>query len=345
MSHLDSDDVFPKRALSFFHVLFVPLGIELLQHQSEHTLGQQEPSKILCCSTHLSQTMGSHFRMLVLFCSLELFASCCLAWERCSSSPALASFTKKKFHSSFILLECCFYTVFNTCHIFVPQDFGAGEARSSLQPGCLPVAVHTPKICHSPREQQPDHYWDRPQCLHWGHQGTEEATNGWGNWGGGQVHLSVPQGRLLQLEVLPAHEFSAAITCKAFCPVWMQGLEEEWRSALTQISAECTPSQYSFFCMLLGYILRTTVMEDSLACVTPDPTHSVGFLWLVEDSSIWVGCLFSSQDCFQDCWFGETAPQTTVPWAGQSWHSHTLSCRVSLGEKLRVDGSFGTWWV
>lgn len=28
VSHLDSDDVFPKRALSFFHVLFVPLGID-----------------------------------------------------------------------------------------------------------------------------------------------------------------------------------------------------------------------------------------------------------------------------------------------------------------------------
>lgn len=79
VSHLDSDDVFPKRALSFFHVPFVPLGIDLLQHQSECTLGQREPSKTLCCSTHLSHTMGSHFRMLVLLCSLELFASCCLA--------------------------------------------------------------------------------------------------------------------------------------------------------------------------------------------------------------------------------------------------------------------------
>ena len=40
VSHLDSGDVFPKCALSFFRVLVVPLGIDLLQHHSERTLGQ-----------------------------------------------------------------------------------------------------------------------------------------------------------------------------------------------------------------------------------------------------------------------------------------------------------------
>lgn len=269
--------------------------------------------------TPVSHTVGSHFRMLFLLCSLELFAGCCLAWERCCFSLTLASFTKKKFCSSFVLLDSCFRTMFNTCHVFVPQDFGTGEAGSSLQPGCLPIAVHTPKICHSPREQQPDHHWDRPQCLHWGHQGTEEAANGWGKWGGGQVHPSVPQKGLLQLEVLPACWFPAAITCKAFCPVWMLGLEEKWwRSASKQISAELNFPVFLPLCVLY-FKNHTSGGQDSPAFVTPFCGVSV-----VGWGCLHFSGLFSSQDCFQGCWFGETAPQTAVPWAGQSWHSFEL---------------------
>lgn len=78
MSHLDSDDVFPKRALCFSHVLFVPLGVDLLQHQSEHPGTARALKDLMLQHTSVSHTVGSHFRMLVLLCSLELFASCCL---------------------------------------------------------------------------------------------------------------------------------------------------------------------------------------------------------------------------------------------------------------------------
>lgn len=36
----------------------------------------------------------------------------------------------------------------------------------------------------------------------------------------------------------------------------------------TKVSAECTTSQCSFLCVLLRHILRTTLVQDSLACVT-----------------------------------------------------------------------------
>lgn len=37
----------------------------------------------------------------------------------------------------------------------------------------------------------------------------------------------------------------------------------------TQVSAQCTISQCSFLCALLRHILRTTLVQDSPACVTP----------------------------------------------------------------------------
>lgn len=73
----------------------------------------------------------------------------------CPEKGSTAGFSTSQFHrpkaqlqplsSGWLLLNSaeCFY-------ISVPQDFGTGETGGSLQPGCLPIAVHTSKICHSP---------------------------------------------------------------------------------------------------------------------------------------------------------------------------------------------------
>lgn len=85
---------------------------------------------------------------------------------------------------------------------------------------------------------------------------------------------------------------------------------------------------------------KNHVLKDSHACVT---------LFFGFSVTVW-GCLdfsrlFYSSCCFQSCWLGEVASQTTAPWAGQSWHCCALSCRGCLGNKLRMGGSFGIWWL
>ena len=62
----------------------------------------------------------------------------------------------------------------------VGQNLGFGETGSGLQSGGLSSAVHSQEICDPPGDEQP--YFDRdgPQCLHWGNQSSEKATDGWG---------------------------------------------------------------------------------------------------------------------------------------------------------------------
>lgn len=172
-------------------------------------------------------------------------------------------------------------TVLTSSHIFVPQDFGAGEAGGSLQPGGLPLAVHTPQIRHSPREQQPDHHRDGPQRVHRGHQGAEEAADGRGRRAGGQVaHMSLPWGQLL----LKPSPLGGPSCCCPILSVLCTGTGAEGSGNQPQnvnvSRMQCSPVLLSLRAVMTS---PKNPSQDSPACVMPLPgflARMFGFRWV-----------------------------------------------------------------
>lgn len=203
------------------------------------------------------------------------------------------------------------WTVLTSSHVFVPQDFGAGEAGGSLQPGGLPLAVHTPQIRHSPREQQPDHHRDGPQRVHRGHQGAEEAADGRGRRAGGQVaRTSLPWGQLL----LKPSPLSRPSCCCPILSVLCTGTGAEGSGNQPQnvnvSRMQCSPALLS---------LRAVMTSPK----NPFPGQSClrnAVAWVLGED-VWVSVGFHlqfAQCCIQSHCSGETAPQTAAPRAGKS---------------------------
>lgn len=200
--------------------------------------------------------------------------------------------------------------VLTPSHIFVPQDFGAGEAGGSLQPGRLPLAVHTPQIRHSPREQQPDHHRDGPQRVHRGHQGAEEAADGRGRRGGGQVaHASLPWGQ----QLLKPSPLGGPSCCRPLLSVLCTDTGAEGSGNLPRnvnvSRMQCSPALLS-----LRVVMTSSKPFSGESCLR----NAVP--WVLCEN-VWLSVGFHlrfAQCCFQSCCSGEAAPQTAAPRAGKS---------------------------